>query len=58
MFGWLNLTKHMDRRRQRIEAEQLRRLERAELQAGINALDHRRNNIEHLMRRMLEERNA
>ena len=58
MFGWLDWTKCSLRRRQHKEDEQLRRLERAELQASINVLDHRRNNIEDLMRRMLEERNA
>lgn len=54
MLGWFNRRKQ--RRRQ--EDEQLRRLERAELQAAINTLDRTRNNIEELMRRMLEERRA
>lgn len=36
----------------------LRRLDRAELQRAVNNLDYRRNNIEALMARMLEERRA
>lgn len=38
------------------EQARLRRLERKELQSAINNLDRTRNNIEELMRRMLEER--
>lgn len=45
-------------RNRRRQEEQLRRLDRAELQAAINTLDRTRNNLEELMRRMLEERRA
>jgi len=56
MFGWLNRRREL--RAQREVAELLRRLDRAELHAAINTLDHRRNHVEALMQRMLEERRA
>jgi GH24 family phage-related lysozyme (muramidase) len=46
------------KRRARKTEELLRKLERAELQAAINNLDRTRNNVEELVRRMLEERRA
>ena len=55
MFGWLNLKEHQRQKRQQ---EQLRRLDRAELQAAIQNLHRTRNNIEQLMSKMLEERRA
>lgn len=53
MFGWLRSNRRQRRKR---EEDQLKRLDRAELQAAINNLDRTRNNIEQLMTRMLEER--
>lgn len=42
----------------RVQKDQLHRLERAELQAAVNKLDRARNNVEELVRRMLEELDA
>ncbi len=53
MFQWFNRW-----RNHRQHEKRMRRLDRAELQAAINSLDRTRNNIEELMRRMLEERSA
>ncbi len=53
MWKWFK-----QKRQHHIEVQRLRRLDRAQLQAAINTLDRTRNNIEELMRRMLEERSA
>lgn len=53
MLGWWK-----QRKQRREEDSKLHRLDRAELRAAINNLDHRRNNVELLMQRMLEERQS